>query len=141
MLRDEILSAFPGLPAGRDDGVIAATLSKGRTKLAPVQAASVRGAMYVLGVWPLVVSRANAARANTDASQVALICQTLYDLSASDQSIPMDVPAVNSRVTADLNLMVSAGLMTSQQEAYVLSLATVPDVITPQMVAAALEGI
>ena len=141
MLRDEILSAFPGLPAGRDDGVIAATLSKSRTKIAPVQASAVRGALYVMGVWPSVVSRANAARANVDASPVALICQTLYDLATSDQPIPMDQPSVNSRVTSDLNLLVSAGLMTAQQEAYVLSLATMPDVITPQMVSVALEGI
>lgn len=140
-LKADILAAFPNLPAGRDDGLIASTLSNGRTKLAPVQAAAVRGALYAMGVWPSVVQRANAARANVDSTPVATVCQTLYDLSSSDQAIPMDQSAVNARVTSDLNLMVTAGLMTSQQEAYVLSLATVPDVITPQMVSVALEGI
>ena len=135
------MAAFPGLPAGRDDGLIAATLSRGRTKVAPVQAAAVRGAMYAMGVWPSVVTRANAARANVDASPVALICQTLYELAASDQPIPMDQPAVKARVTSDLALLATAGLMTSQQEAFVLSLATVPDVVTPAMVSVALEGI
>ena len=140
-LLDEIMAAFPGLPNGRDDGLISETLSGGRTKLATVQAATVRSAMYVMGVWPAVVAKANAARANMDSTPIALVCQTLYDLSASNQPIPMDQPAVNLRVTADLNLIVAAGLMTARQEAIILSLATVPDVITPQMVAAALEGI
>lgn len=140
-LLEDIKAAFPSLPDGRDDGLIAATLSNGRTKVAPVQAATVRGALYVMGVWPAVVAKANAARANIDSTQIALVCQTLYDLSASDQPIPMDQPAVKLRVTADLNLMVAEGLMTAQHEAIVLSLATVPDVITPQMVATALEGI
>ena len=139
-LKDEILAAFPGLPDGRNDGLIAAALSKGRTKLAPVPAASVRGAMYVMGVWPAVVAKSNAARANADTSQVALICQTLYDLSISDQPIPMDRPAANARVTEDLRLMVAEGIMSAPQMAYVLSMATVPDVITPALVAAALEG-
>ena len=141
MLRDEILAAFPSLPDGRDDGLIAATLSKGRTKIVPVQAAAVRGALYVMGVWPAVVTRANAARANVDASAVALVCQTLYDLATSDQSIPMDMPAVYARVSSDLDLMGSAGLLTASQEHVILSLATVADVITPQMVSVALEGI
>ena len=139
-LHEEILATFPNLPAGRDDGLIAATMSNGRTKIAPVAAASVRGTMYAMGVWPAVVAKANAARANMDSTPIALVCQTLYDLSASDQPIPMDQTAVNLRVKADLNLMVAEGLMTAQQEAIVLALATVPDVITPQMVAAALEG-
>lgn len=139
-LHDEILATFPNLPAGRDDGLIAATMSNGRTKIAPVAAASVRGTMYVLGVWSAVVAKANAARANVDSTSVALACQTLYDLSISEQSIPMDQSLVYQRVTADLNLITTAGLMNSQQEAIVLALATVPDVITPQMVAAALEG-
>ena len=139
-LKDQILAAFPNLPAGRDDGLIARTLSSGRTKLAPVQASVVRGMMYAMGVWPAVVAKANAARANVDTTPLALVCQTLYDLSISDQPIPMDQAPVNARVTADLNLMTAAGLMTQQQESVILALATVPNVITPAMVAAALEG-
>ena len=140
-LREEIMVAFIGLPSGRDDGIIAATMSKDRTKIIAIPAVTVRGAMYAMGIWPAVVSRANAARANMDSTPLALVCQTLYDLALSDQPIPMDKPAVNARVTADLNLIVMSGLMSSRQEAYILSLASVPDVITPAMVAEALEGI
>ena len=139
-LKDQILAAFPGLPAGRDDGLIASTLSNGRTKLTSVEASVVRGAMYAMGVWPAIAAKANAARANADSTPVALACQTLYDLAASNQTIPMDQPPINYRVTADLDLMVAGGLMAAQHKGVVLALATVPDVITPAMVAAALEG-
>ena len=140
-LKDEILAAFPDLPEGRDDGLIAATLSVGRTKLASVEASVVRGAMYAMGVWPSLAAKANAARANADSSPVALACQTLYDLAASNQTIPMDQPAINYRVTADLDLMVAGGLMAEPHKSVVLGLATVADVITPQQVAHALEGL
>lgn len=140
-LQAEILAAFPLLPAGRDDGLIAATMSHNRYKIVPVPALSVRGAMYQMDVWSGVAAKANAAGVNTDVTPLALMCQSLYNMAMSSQDIPMNIPAINARVTADLNMMVAAGMMTAGQEAIIIGLATVPDIITPAMVSTALEGI
>ena len=120
------------LLASRDTIAIATQVSAGRTKTAPVQAATVRGAMYAMGVWSGIVARANAARANVDTSAVAMACQTLYDLATSNQTIPMDDPNVNARVTADINAMVAAtpSLLTSAQASTVLGLATISNPVS-----------
>lgn len=137
----QILAAFPNAMADRLDSSYAASLSVGRTKLAPVQAAVVRGTMYAMGVWPAVLTRANAARANVDITPAGAVCQTLYDLALIDQPIPMDQPAINAKVTSDLNLLVAALIMTAQQEAIILALATVPDPISVSDVSNALNGV
>ena len=138
----QILAAFPNAMADRLDSSYATSLSVGRNKLAPVQAATVRGAMYAMGVWSGIMARANAARANVDTSAVALACQTLYDLATSNQTIPMDDPNVNARVTADINAMVAAtpSLLTSAQANTVLGLATVPNPVSVSDLSNALNG-
>ena len=142
-LLEEIQSKCPAeMIAARNDGEIAATVTAARPpKWVPVSAATVRGAMYAMRVWSGVVQRANAARANADSRPVALACQTLYDLSVGGQEIPMDNPAINSAVSADLALMVEDGLITGQQQNAVLSLAQAPDTVAVADVSAALNGV
>lgn len=128
------------LVQARDTGGIAAYLSDGRTKLADVSPATVRGLLYALGKWGGIVTHANACRSNTDASAAGLACQTLYDLAMADQPIPMGNPAINAAVTADLGAMVTAGIITAMDEATVLALASVPDLVSELDVRIAIGG-
>lgn len=117
--------------ASRDEVAIASALNETRVKKTDVSAATVRGLLYAFGKWGGIVAKANAARANADVSQVALACQTLYDLAASDQPIPMGNPAIEARVTADLALMVADGLMAQPVADAVLGLGVISDSVTP----------
>lgn len=118
--------------ASRDTQAIAEELNVGRTGVVDVPASMVRGYLYALGCLAGITAKANAARANADSSQVALACQALYDLSIADQPVPMSNPVIAGRVAADLQLMVDADppLLTSQQMAMVLALATQPDPVS-----------
>lgn len=140
-LLEEIQAKCPAdMIAARDDYSIAQLVNVGRVAAGPVSAATVRGLMYAMGAWAGIVARANAARANADASPVALACQTLYDLSVAGHLIPMDTPAIAARVSQDLDLMVDAGLLTAQQKAAVLSLASTPNPVTVDQVSDALSA-
>lgn len=126
-LLDEIQAKCSAeMVAARDDFSITRTVNAGRSRPGPVSAATVRGLLYALGRWSGIARRANAARANADSSDVALACQTLHDLSVADQPIPMDNPAIAAAVTADLDLMVGAGLLTAGEKVMVLALGQQP---------------
>lgn len=131
---------FANLLAADEHGLLALALPL-QTIAIPVQGSSIRGMMYALGKWPGIASRSNAARANADSSPVALACQTLYDLASADQSVPMDMPAIAAQVNRDLSLMVTAGLLTTQDEAMVLSLGSKSVAVTNEQVIAATRAI
>lgn len=133
-------AAFASLLAADEHGLMSLALPAQTVSVA-VLGSSIRGMMYALGKWPGIAAKANAARANADSTPVALACQTLYDLASSDQSVPMDMPAIAAQVTKDLLLMVNANLLSAQDEAMVLGLGSKSVPLTVDQVIAATRAI
>ena len=140
-LRDEILAGGFDL-ANRDDGAIAAALSQGRTKVVSREVGD--GAIALaLGTQagPLFLYKLKKLAATvlpndaTDAQiiPVAIAQQAVESLA----KVGFDVG--NPDVRAGLS-MFDGTLLTSEQIEAIKALAVVPDVITAQDVAKALEG-
>ena len=141
-LRDEILAGGFNL-ANRDDGAIAAALSQGRTKVVSREVGD--GAIALaLGTQagPLFLYKLKKLAATvlpddaTDAQiiPVAIAQQAVESLA----KVGFDVgdPDVRSGLS-----MFEGTLLTSEQIEAIKALAVVPDVITAQDVAKALEGL
>ena len=128
-LLQQIQAAFPNLaPANRDDGLIAATLSSGRTKTVNVQISDIQAYLQAQGVWWTIKA---AAATNQSAAAVIDVANARYE------TIDTTLPIVGQMLTG----LVAAGLITAAQQTAITSMGTVPDVVTPQQVAQALEGV
>ena len=141
-LRDEILAGGFDL-ANRDDGAIAAALSQGRTKVVSREVGD--GAIALaLGTQagPLFLYKLKK-----------LAAMVLSDDATDEQIIPVAVAqqAVESLAKVGFDIgnpdvrsglsMFEGTLLTSEQIEAIKALAVVPDVITAQDVAKALEGL
>lgn len=124
---DDIRAAFPDLtPETRDDGLIAATLSQGRTKVVKTLG-GVGTIMETLGpdVGAALLDQMSAMAASNSAVKWAF---TLINAGGLD----FGSPAVRG--------MIQALIPDAQIQAALLAVPVVPDVVTPQQVADALAG-
>ena len=131
----EIQAAFPGLTAAnRDDGAIATALSVGRTKSEPVQRA-------LFAMWAGQTGmRASIQDASATAGHpLRSVALTLLDFlqGGVSPSLDLSLPANQAMLSA----WQAAGAITAQQIADLNALGIVPDVVTTQDVAKALEGV
>lgn len=129
--KNTILLAFPGLtPETRDDGLIAATLSAGRTKVISPTLVGIGTILRVLGPIPgaaFLDGLEAAATGNT------VIKWGLVMIQASN----MDIGDELTRQQIDAFV---GTLLTAEQADSLKSVAVVPDPVTASDVAAALEG-
>ena len=140
-LRDEILAGGFDL-ANRDDGAIAAALSQGRTKVVSREVGD--GAIALaLGTQagPLFLYKLKklAATVLPDDATDAQIIPVAIAQQAVESLAKVGFDVGNPDVRAGLS-MFEGTLLTSEQIEAIKALAVVPDVITAQDVAKALEG-
>ena len=141
-LRDEILAGGFDL-ANRDDGAIAAALSQGRTKVVSREVGD--GAIALaLGtqVGPLFLYKLKKLAATVlpdDATDEQIIPVAIAQ-QAVESLAKVGFDVGNPDVRAGLS-MFEGTLLTSEQIEAIKALAVVPDVITAQDVAKALEGL
>ncbi len=140
-LRDEILAGGFDL-ANRDDGAIAAALSQGRTKVVSREVGD--GAIALaLGTQagPLFLYKLKKLAATTlpDNATDAQIIPVAVAQQAVESLAKVGFDVGNPDVRAGLS-MFEGTLLTSEQIEAIKALAVVPDVITAQDVAKALEG-
>ena len=130
----QILAAFPNLtPATRDDGAIATALSVNRVKtVSPTNI----GIGHVLGALGPMAGAAFLDELNAGAQSSSLIKYGLQMLNAENFDIG------NALCIAQINAFVTStpALLTAPQAQALINLAVVPDPVSPQDVAAALEG-
>lgn len=141
-LRDEILAGGFDL-TNRDDGAIAAALSQGRTKVVSREVGD--GAIALaLGtqVGPLFLYKLKklAATVLPDDATDAQIIPVAIAQQAVESLAKVGFDVGNPDVRAGLS-MFEGMLLTSEQIEAIKALAVVPDVITAQDVAKALEGL
>ena len=141
-LRDEILAGGFDL-ANRDDGAIAAALSQGRTKVVSREVGD--GAIALaLGTQagPLFLYKLKKLAATTlpDNATDAQIIPVAVAQQAVESLAKVGFDVGNPDVRAGL-FMFEGTLLTSEQIEAIKALAVVPDVITAQDVAKALEGL
>ena len=141
-LRDEILAGGFDL-ANRDDGAIADALSQGRTKVVSREVGD--GAIALaLGtqVGPLFLYKLKklAATVLPDDATDAQIIPVAIAQQAVESLAKVGFDVGNPDVRAGLS-MFEGTLLTSEQIEAIKALAVVPDVITAQDVAKALEGL
>ena len=141
-LRDEILAGGFDL-ANRDDGAIAAALSQGRTKVVSREVGD--GAIALaLGTQagPLFLYKLKklAATVLPDDATDAQIIPVAIAQQAVESLAKVGFDVGNPDVRAGLS-MFEGTLLTSEQIEAIKALAVVPDVITAQDVAKALEGL
>lgn len=141
-LRDEILAGGFNL-ANRDDGAIADALSQGRTKVVSREVGD--GAIALaLGtqVGPLFLYKLKklAATVLPDDATDAQIIPVAIAQQAVESLAKVGFDVGNPDVRAGLS-MFEGTLLTSEQIEAIKALAVVPDVITAQDVAKALEGL
>ena len=140
-LRDEILAGGFNL-ANRDDGAIAAALSQGRTKVVSREVGD--GAIALaLGTQagPLFLYKLKKLAATTlpDNATDAQIIPVAVAQQAVESLAKVGFDIGNPDVRSGLS-MFEGTLLTSEQIEAIKALAVVPDVITAQDVAKALEG-
>ena len=140
-LRDEILAGGFDL-ANRDDGAIAAALSQGRTKVVSREVGD--GAIALaLGTQagPLFLYKLKklAATVLPDDATDAQIIPVAVAQQAVESLAKVGFDVGNPDVRSGLS-MFEGTLLTSEQIEAIKALAVVPDVITAQDVAKALEG-
>ena len=140
-LRDEILAGGFDL-ADRDDGAIAAALSQGRTKVVSREVGD--GAIALaLGTQagPLFLYKLKklAATVLPDNATDAQIIPVAIAQQAVESLAKVGFDVGNPDVRSGLS-MFEGTLLTSEQIEAIKALAVVPDVITAQDVAKALEG-
>ena len=140
-LRDEILAGGFNL-ANRDDGAIAAALSQGRTKVVSREVGD--GAIALaLGTQagPLFLYKLKKLAATTlpDNATDAQIIPVAVAQQAVESLAKVGFDIGNPDVRSGLS-MFEGTLLTSEQIKAIKALAVVPDVITAQDVAKALEG-
>ena len=141
-LRDEILAGGFNL-SNRDDGAIADALSQGRTKVVSREVGD--GAIALaLGtqVGPLFLYKLKklAATVLPDDATDAQIIPVAIAQQAVESLAKVGFDVGNPDVRAGLS-MFEGTLLTSEQIEAIKALAVVPDVITAQDVAKALEGL
>ena len=141
-LRDEILAGGFDL-ANRDDGAIAAALSQGRTKVVSREVGD--GAIALaLGTQagPLFLYKLKKLAATTlpDNATDAQIIPVAVAQQAVESLAKVGFDIGNPDVRSGLS-MFEGTLLTSEQIEAIKALAVVPDVITAQDVAKALEGL
>ena len=141
-LRDEILAGGFNL-ANRDDGAIADALSQGRTKVVSHEVGD--GAIALaLGTQagPLFLYKLKklAATVLPDDATDAQIIPVAIAQQAVESLAKVGFDVGNPDVRAGLS-MFEGTLLTSEQIEAIKALAVVPDVITAQDVAKALEGL
>ena len=141
-LRDEILAGGFDI-ANRDDGAIAAALSQGRTKVVSREVGD--GAIALaLGTQagPLFLYKLKklAATVLPDDATDAQIIPVAIAQQAVESLAKVGFDVGNPDVRAGLS-MFEGTLLTSEQIEAIKALAVVPDVITAQDVAKALEGL
>lgn len=141
-LRDEILAGGFDL-ANRDDGAIAAALSQGRTKVVSREVGD--GAIALaLGTQagPLFLYKLKKLAATTlpDNATDAQIIPVAVAQQAVESLAKVGFDVGNPDVRSGLS-MFEGTLLTSEQIEAIKALAVVPDVITAQDVAKALEGL
>ena len=141
-LRDEILAGGFDL-ANRDDGAIAAALSQGRTKVVSREVGD--GAIALaLGTQagPLFLYKLKKLAATTlpDNATDAQIIPVAVAQQAVESLAKVGFDVGNPDVRSGLS-MFDGTLLTSEQIEAIKALAVVPDVITAQDVAKALEGL
>ena len=141
-LRDEILAGGFDLD-NRDDGAIAAVLSQGRTKIVSREVGD--GAIALaLGTQagPLFLYKLKklAATVLPDDATDAQIIPVAIAQQAVESLAKVGFDVGNPDVRAGLS-MFEGTLLTSEQIEAIKALAVVPDVITAQDVAKALEGL
>lgn len=141
-LRDEILAGGFNL-ANRDDGAIAAALSQGRTKVVSREVGD--GAIALaLGTQagPLFLYKLKklAATVLPDNATDAQIIPVAVAQQAVESLAKVGFDVGNPDVRSGLS-MFEGTLLTSEQIEAIKALAVVPDVITAQDVAKALEGL
>ena len=141
-LRDEILAGGFDL-ANRDDGAIAAALSQGRTKVVSREVGD--GAIALaLGTQagPLFLYKLKKLAATTlpDNATDAQIIPLAVAQQAVESLAKVGFDIGNPDVRSGLS-MFEGTLLTSEQIEAIKALAVVPDVITAQDVAKALEGL
>lgn len=124
-LRDEILAGGFDL-ANRDDGAIAAALSAGRTKLVPVEIGN-GTIIETIGL--------SAGNALLDVINSAPDFRYIKPLLEQGR-LRVDSALVRGTLDSLVPSVISSG-----HAAALKALAVVPDTITPQQVAAALEGL
>jgi hypothetical protein len=128
-LLQQIQSAFPSLtPETRDDGLIATTLSNGRTKVTNVKIGDIQAYLQAQGVWWTIKA---AAATNQDAAAVMDVANARYD------AIDTTLPIVGQMLTG----LVTAGLLTAAQQTAITSMGVVPDPVSVYDVSKALEGV
>ncbi len=89
-----------------------------------VPARDVRGVLYARGKLPAVSRKAIDARLGTDSSDPAFAALHLVEMWGEGATIPMTIPAIAAQCEADLALLVGAEIITEDDKAAALSLAT-----------------
>jgi hypothetical protein len=129
-LLDEIEAAFPNWRVSRDDGLIAAHLSVGRTKVVSTK----------IGIGTIL--RTLAPTGGEFLDQLVALGATERNVFWSMELIrsgEFDIGLAGARVLVSQVAIAFPSLKESIDK--LLTLAVVPEEITPQMVATALEGI
>ena len=141
-LRDEILAGGFNL-SKRDDGAIADALSQGRTKVVSREVGDGAIALAIgTQVGPLFLYKLKklAATVLPDDATDAQIIPVAIAQQAVESLAKVGFDVGNPDVRAGLS-MFEGTLLTSEQIEAIKALAVVPDVITAQDVAKALEGL
>jgi hypothetical protein len=131
---EQIMAAFPGLtPENRDDGEIAAALSVGRTASVPVPRSVFAGWCGSTGLRAVIQDKAEAVGDPLRSSALSLL-----DFLQGGVAPGLDLSHAGN--AAMLAAWVSLGAVSAEQRDELLALCMAPDPVTPQQVAAALEG-
>lgn len=84
----------------------------------------VRAVLFARRKWPAIVKLANAARAGTDTSDLAVLCQTIYDVASDKGEIAMTDAETAAAVEASLAGLVQAEVISSGDKDALLALGT-----------------
>jgi len=88
-----------------------------------VEGKAIRGTLYARGSWDAVVKKANAAAAGQDTSDVAIACQNLVVACNANDTFAMTAAPIAAKLTADINSLETAGILSADDVAAVLALA------------------
>jgi hypothetical protein len=88
-----------------------------------VPSRTVRATLYAMGAWSAIVKKATAANLGTDTSEAATACQMIVSMAESGDVLPMTNPAIAAALTADINAIATAGVITQDQATAALGLA------------------